>query len=221
MKTKTEHHHHKAADNALTRAWTGVVERFKGPQGRTYWLLLSVVVLVAVLIGVWIYFAFNSASVSSDLWTQAAKLSAADELEAFAKAHAGTPQARFAQLKAARSYMLDVDALAGAGSIGGPGAPPTRREAVEHVRKARDLYDAVANESGVESPFLQQALLGAGKASEVLGELDKAKTYYDRLAADKPETALVKEAHDRAEWLATDTQQKDEMEYLAKQYAKP
>jgi ABC-type multidrug transport system fused ATPase/permease subunit len=191
---KTEHHHKVANDNALTRAWAGVVERFKGPKGRTYWLLLSVVVLVAVLVGVWVYVAYNSASVSSELWTQVMKLSAPQELETFADAHKGTAQARYALLKLARRYMADVDAL----NASDFGVPDLRRRtaAVEQVRKARDTYAKVADESGAEPQVLQEALLGAGKASETLGDLDAARSSFTRLAGLTPETAPVKEAKD-------------------------
>jgi hypothetical protein len=183
---KTEQHH-KADENLLSRTWADIVQRFRGPQSRTYWLVLSVVVLVAVLVGLFTWFSLTSTASASELWTQLDRAASDRELEDFAKNHPGTEQAQLAQLKRARRLMAGVDGL----------GATTRRTAVEQVQQARDAYAKLADDDSTKPELRQQALLGAGKASETLGDLDGAKKYYERLANDKPETAVVAEGRER------------------------
>jgi tetratricopeptide (TPR) repeat protein len=186
-----EHHHKVAEKNALAKWWSHVVDYMKGPQGRTAWLLLAVGVLVVGLVGAFLYFSFVSTAAAGKLWTQLDLASSDAELAAFIKSHPDTTQAYMAELRVARRRMSSVDAL----------ATPNKANAIEKIGLARDGYAALAKKSGVPTALLQEALLGAGKASETLGELEAAKGYYQRLAAEKPETAAVKEARERVEWL--------------------
>jgi hypothetical protein len=203
-----EHHHKVAEPNVVAKWWSGVVEYFQGPKGRTAWLLLAVGVLAAGLVGAFVYFSFASAAAAGELWTELDRAGSDAELEAFIKAHPDTTPGQTAVLRLARRRMSAVDSL----------ASTTKTEAVEKIRQANAGYSSLTEKSGVSSALMQEALLGAGKASETLGELDAARGYYDRLAAEKPETALVKEARERADWLK-DKDRSAAIEVLSK-YAK-
>jgi hypothetical protein len=212
----TVEHHHK--DEALiVRSYKSVLQSVKKVPPRAAWLIAVVVLLVAVLVGSWFYFTTSATAAASAVWLswwENAQTSSPADLDKFAKdaAHQGTIQARFARAEAADRRMQEA-----VPHLGAP-TPADRAEAVAQINEARTAYEDLVKESGDAPALMQQCLMGAAKANEVLGDLDKAKQFYQQLAHDHAATALGKEAEARVKALDDDNA-KATMAALAHEYA--
>jgi hypothetical protein len=179
---------------SIEKLVTGVTE---GPsKNQVMYITVAVVgvVLVVTMIYTWIYFANQSKLADSDRWEQLHRINdenawnaSPDKLQAFAddKNNAGTPQSRLAEFELARYWMQSDRDLA---------AKDRRGEALSNVKKARDLYVKLIDKSGDAPALAQEALMGAAKGSETIGDSDQAKTYYERLAKDYPQSVYGKDA---------------------------
>jgi hypothetical protein len=205
----TVEHHHKTNDSLLTQSLNKVVEFAKTPPSRTTWLVLICLLLAATLVGVWFYFTGTAAAASSALWTKL-DLSAGDDLQKFAHDQENTVQGRYARLMAARR---DMQAVAQLGNL-------DREEAARKIEDARAIYQKLEQEAGDTPALMQESLMGAAKTNEILGDLDKARHYYDRLANEYPKTALGQEAKDRRAAL-DDPDTKEQIQTLAAELAAP
>jgi hypothetical protein len=154
------------------------------------------VALVVILVTTWIYFTNESTSAAALRWEDLNSINSAnawsvnpDELERFAKdpKNVGTPQARLARFELARYWMQDARKLASDPFL-------ARAEAISNVKKGRDLYKELANESGDMPPQAQEALMGAAKGSETIGEIDEARKYYEKLQKEYPQSVYGQEA---------------------------
>jgi tetratricopeptide (TPR) repeat protein len=69
--------------------------------------------------------------------------------------------------------------------------------AADDLRKADELYQKLADESSDRPLLEQEALLGAGRASESLGDFDRARKLYTRLVEKYPDSARGQTAQKR------------------------
>jgi hypothetical protein len=174
------------------------------------------VALVVTMVYTWLYFANQSKTADSERWAELDRLITAnaysvtpDELQRFAddKKNAGTPQARLARFELARYWMQSDREL----------ASPSRdrkADALSNVKKARDLYVKLIDESSDAPTLAQEALMGAAKGSETLGDLDQAKKYYERLTKDHPQSVYGKDAAKRLERIASAKDDFDKLQNL-------
>src|SRR5439155_708872 len=81
----------------------------------------------------------------------------------------------------------------------------------------RETYERLAHESGDNDALLEQSLMGAAKANETLGDVGKAKQFYQQLAQHS-KSVLAREAEARAKAL-DDENTKKEIETLAGEFA--
>jgi hypothetical protein len=179
----------------------------EGPSNNTvmYTTLAVVgVALVVILVSTWIYFTNESKSGAALRWEDLNSINSAnawsvnpDVLERFAKdpKNAGTPQARLARFELARYWMQDARKLA---------SEPfqVRAEAISNVKKGRDLYKELASESGDIPAQAQEALMGAAKGSETIGEIDEARKYYEKLQKEYPQSVYGLDAAKQLKRLA-------------------
>ena len=96
-------------------------------------------------------------------------------------------------------------------------ASPSRdrkADALSNVKKARDLYVKLIDESSDAPTLAQEALMGAAKGSETLGDLDQAKKYYERLTKDHPQSVYGKDAAKRLERIASAKDDFDKLQNL-------
>ncbi len=156
---------------------------------------LAVVALVVAMGFTWKYFLDQSRNADADRWEELNRLDTdnawsvtPEELQKFAddKKNADTPQARVAQFELARYY-----AQQGSREFG---TRDRRGDAVSNVKKARDLYVKLIDKSSDSPALAQEALLGAAKGSETLGDLDQAKKYYEKLHKDYPQSVYGQDA---------------------------
>jgi hypothetical protein len=212
--------HHKEDETLIAKSLKSFLEAAKAPPSRTTWMVLIGALLVAVLIGSWLFFTSTAAASSSALWLKLNQTPPAD-LTKFAQesGQQGTIQARFATAMNARRDMTWVADLGSEFPPDAEGRTP-RDKAIQHITSARDAYQKLAQESGGVDALLQESLMGAGTANEILGDPDKAKEQYKRLATEFPNTALGKEAAERVKAL-DDESSKKEIKTLAAEFAPP
>lgn len=202
--------HHKGEDTLIARSMKNVADVVKTLPSRTTWLAIVAVLLVGVLIGAWFLFTASATASSSALWIKLDQ-TPSDDLVKFAhnSNNERSVQARFALAKAAR---LDTQSVAYLGSN------TDRNAAVKKIEEARSTYQKLVEESGDTPALMQESLIGAAKTNEILGDLPKAKQYYERLAHDYPNSVFGKEAADRVKVLNDEEGQKA-VQALANQFA--
>ena len=202
--------HHKGEETLIARSMKSVADVVKTPPSRTTWLVVVVVLLIGVLIGALVLFNASATASSSALWVKLDQ-TPSDDLVKFAHnaSNEGKVQARFALAKAARLDMQNVAYL---------GSNADRNVALKKIEEARSTYQKLVEESGDTPALMQESLMGAAKTNEILGDLAKAKQYYDRLAHDYPNSVFGKEAAERIKVLNDDEGKKD-IDALANQFA--
>ncbi len=119
-------------------------------------------------------------------------------LQKFIEDYRGTTAARTARFEEAR-YRLEH-------GVQNLGNKDHYAYAVENLKKARDLYEQLAPESGDTPVLVQEAMMGAAKAEEALaatseGNLDRAVELYEKLAKAYPDSFQGKAAEARAKEL--------------------
>ncbi len=202
--------HHKGDETLIARSMKSVADVVKTPPSRTTWLVVVACLLVAVLIGAWLIFNASATASSSALWLKLDQ-TPSDDLAKFAHNanNEHSVQARFALARGARLDMQNVAYL---------GSNADRSVAVKKIEEARSTYQKLVEESGDTPALMQESLMGAAKTNEILGDLVKAKQYYDRLAHDYPNSVFGKEAADRIKVLNED-EGKKAIESLTNQFA--
>ncbi len=122
-------------------------------------------------------------------------------------------QGRLARLEEARRDLYD-----GVRNIGGAGS--ARTQALESIKKSADLYSKLVDECADRPLLHQQALMGAAKANESLGDYEQARTFYDQLVKKYADSALGKEAGEQLKRL-DDAEKNGDLKALSLEYSKP
>lgn len=215
----------------------------KGPPKTTYYIIGGILVVV-VLFFVWQYFSRQAWDRDAERWLSWQNVATPQEinrlvdearkanpqewgmmgpedqrlmgqllcLDKFIKDNEGSGQARLARYQ--RSRLKLGWALQNLAPL------HTRDKSRKFLQEAGDEYDKLIGEGAV--PVLQQeAMLNAGKAREALGERDKARDYYQRLAPEypkkSPESEIGKLAVAALERLDNEANKRD-LELLAKEF---
>ena len=155
-----------------TRFWTGVVG------------LIAAVIGVTVLVGT---FSVRNAT-SDEAWSRLEVAKTPAERVELAKEFAGTKAARWARLQAASEFYND----------GFRDLPANRDAALPALRKALDLFEEVAHESGSDEALARAAEFGAARTLEARGELDKAIKTYEGVAKTWPKSDEARHAEQLA-----------------------
>jgi len=151
-----------------------------------FWGLVLTAVIVFFVVR---YFIRSSEEAASELWNKWDQASSPLQLDALAKENPGKAQARLARFELARLNMVQ-----GLATLAWQ-----REEAVKKLRDAAEAYEKLIDESSDTPHLAQEAMLGAAKAHESMGDLDKAKGLYSRLAKAYPKSKMGMEAAARAE----------------------
>jgi tetratricopeptide (TPR) repeat protein len=206
---KAEHRKELATNtlaNTLGQAIQGMKE---GPSRGT--VVFLVVVGIALALGfIWVWVSRNREETDSARWLRWDSLSSPEQLKSFAedKDVADSLPGKLARFEEARRYLLE-----GLRDFGSSHTP-----AVESLKKAAAAYDKLVDECGDRPLLHQQALMGAAKAHESLGEIDPARKFYQQLAQTYSSTVLGREAGDQLKRLEA-AEQNGDLEALRKQYA--
>jgi hypothetical protein len=196
-------HRKELQTNVLADRLGKAIQGIKEGPSRGTMLFVGVVALAGLLIFVWWYFWSTSQAAESARWAAWDGLTNPAALDSFAqnKDNQGTTQGRVARFQIAR-----ISLLSGLRELGS-----SRAAALENIRKAAQTYEALANESSDSPLLLEEALLGAGKANEALGDLEKAKGYYKKLADTHPDSPFGKDARAQLERLEKDGKEVQEL----------
>jgi tetratricopeptide (TPR) repeat protein len=200
-------HRKELQTNVLADRLGKAIQGIKEGPSRGTLLLVGVAALAGLLLFIWWYFWSTSRAADSARWVQWDDLNTAAQLDSFVqnKDNQGTTQARLARFQIARRSLLE-----GLRELGS-----ARAAALENIRKAAQRYEELIGESSESPLLLQEALLGAGKANESLGDVEKAKRYYKQLADQHPNTSFGKDAKAQLDRLEKDGK---DLQELANEY---
>jgi hypothetical protein len=194
-------HRKELESNALAQQLTKAYEGLKQGPSRSTVVWISVIVGVILVVGLFRYFWTSSRATDSKRWGELDEIVFPEQLDGLLKDKtlAGTPQGRMAQFMEARLNL--AQGLRGQGS--------NHSTAVERLRKARDAYEELARQSGRVPLLHQEALWGAAKANEALGDYPRAVELYERLQKEYSASALGKDAEKQIERLRNEANEKD------------
>ena len=186
----------------------GLEEAYEGvthpPKTALYWTLGITAVVIAVLL--FRYLMWTAESAASERWValddavfteQNALVDAAGTLK-------DTPQGRMLEFKEARMKLADGLRQLGLNPVG----------ATARLRDAVEKYEQLLQTAGRVPLLHQEALWGAAKGNEALGDLAKAKEWYTKLA-NEYKTALGADAKKQLDRL----ENSPEVRELAKEFA--
>jgi hypothetical protein len=180
---------HELQTNVLAD-WIG--KHIKQSQGYAKTVLAVVLLVAAVAIG-GMYLAKNQAARSQLGWNQFFEAFGSrdpEALEVVAATNQGTAASVWAHLAEA-----DLRLAEGIGDL-----YTNRDNAKKNLAEAERNYLAV-DAAAKEKILRERAWFGLGQTYESLAELDKAKTFYEKLVSSAPTSALGKEAKRRSDTL--------------------
>ena len=186
----------RANEPVLAHQLKGALEGIKhGPsRGTVYTIIAGAAVLL--IGGLFRYFYLASQAATSERWVQfdeavfPEQLTALEDVAGFKE----SPQGRLLQFKLARQKLAQgLSNLASQPELG-----------KKDLEKGTEIYESLASSAGRIPLLHQEALWGTAKGSESLGELDKARKYYERLSKEYPASALGKDAAKQIARLAKD-----------------
>lgn len=178
--------------NRLGDAVTSMKE---GPSRGTVFVLAGVG-LVVILALIWRYLASSGEEADSARWLKWDSVATAEQLKAFVendKDAESQPQGRLARLEEARRSLYE-----GLRQLGNAG---TRKKGQEELKHAAGLYEKLAAECTDKPPLHQQALMGAAKSYESLGDAEQARRYYQQLQNKYANTVFGRDAAEQLQRL--------------------
>jgi tetratricopeptide (TPR) repeat protein len=191
---KAEHRKELMTNTLATRLGDAVQSMKEGPS-RGMLFVLAAVGLVVILVLIWRYLATSAEEADSARWLEWDNLATPEQLKAFVenKNAEGHAQGRLARLEEARRSLYE-----GLRQLGNAG---TRKKALEDLQRAAGLYDSLAEECSDKPLLHQQALMGAAKAHESLGEADQARRNYQQLQSNYGDTFFGRDAAEQLQRL--------------------
>jgi tetratricopeptide (TPR) repeat protein len=210
---KAEHRKELMTNTLAHRLGEAVQSMKEGPSRGTVFALAVVGVLV-ILFLVWRYLAASAEESDSARWLQWDSLTTPEQLQAFLenKDVEGQMQGRLARLEEARRRLYE-----GLRQLGNPG---TRKKALEELKKAAGLYEQLLEEFADKPLLHQQALMGAAKAQESLGDAEQARHYYQQLQTKYGDTVLGRDAAEQLQRLDA-AEQNGDFKALREELNKP
>jgi tetratricopeptide (TPR) repeat protein len=200
-------HRKELETNTLADHIGQFVQNLKQGPSRSALVWGTAIAVLILLIVAYRWIASNAASNDSGRWLRFDQITSREDLETFLKDNAETEQGRLARFELAR-----LDLVEGLGNLGSL----NRADAVKKVQRAADIYEKLSSESGNTPQLTREALLNAAKARESLGEYDKAKQLYQRLARDFPQSLAGKSAAEQAKALDSSSPELEELKQIAK-----
>jgi tetratricopeptide (TPR) repeat protein len=200
-------HRKELETNKLADQLGGFLKSFQEGPSRNAIIYGSLVLVAILLFLVYRWVSTNATANDSARWLNWDQVATREALDAFITENSDTEQGRLARFERARLYL--VEGMSKLGSVG-------RADAIKSVRRAAEEYEKLAGDSGNTPQLTQEALLNAAKAHESLGEYDKAKQFYGRLARDFPQTLKGKFAAEQIKALDAGGPELEELKQLAK-----
>jgi len=173
------------ATNELAKGLETVAETVvHPPKTALYWGLgLGVLAIIVLLI---LFFQWSAQAAASSRWVALSDATFPEQL-ALLEAEGllkDTAQERLLEFKEARLALAEGMRMLGLNRTG----------ALKSLKSAAEKYETLLKSAGKIPLLHQEALAGAARANEALGELDKAKKLYAQLADSYKNTALGDDA---------------------------
>jgi tetratricopeptide (TPR) repeat protein len=200
-------HRKELETNKLADKIGQTIQSFKEGPSRNAIIYGSVVAVAVLLFVVYRWVSANASATASARWMAWDQLSTREDAERFAKDNVDNEQGRLARFELAR-----LDLVSGVTKLDNTFQ---KADAIKELRRSADAYKKLADESGNAPLLAQEALMNAGKAHESLGEYDKAKELYGKLARDYPQSINGKNAAEQVKALEADSAVLDELKTLA------
>jgi tetratricopeptide (TPR) repeat protein len=200
-------HRKQLETNTLADNIGNFVQNLREGPSRSAVVYGSIIVGIILLIVVYRWISSNAAASDSSRWLRWDQISNREELETFLKDNTDTEQGRLARFELARLDL--VEGLNNLGTLG-------RSDAIKRVQRAADVYERIASEQGNTPQLTREALMNAAKARESLGDYDKAKQLYNRLAREFPQSLMGKSAAAQVKALDAGGLELEELKQLAK-----
>jgi hypothetical protein len=188
-------HRKELMTNTLAHRLGEVVQSVKEGPSRGTLFVLAAVGLVVVLALIWYYLTTSAKEADSARWLKWDSLTTPEQLKAFVenKDVEGQPQGRLARMGEARRRLYE-----GLRQLGNPNF---RKPAASDLQKAAELYGQLSEECADKPLLHQQALMGAAKAHEGLGQADQARAYYRQLNDKYGDSVLGRDAAEQLQRL--------------------
>lgn len=196
-------HRKELMTNTLAHRLGDAVQSMKEGPSRGMLFALVAVGLIVLMVLIWRYLATSAEETDSARWLKWDSLATPEQLKAFVenKDMEGQAQGRLARLEEARRSLYE--------GLRQLGNASTRKKALEDLQRAATLYDALATEYGDKPLLHQQALMGAAKAHESLGEGDQARRSYQQLQEKYGDSVFGRDAAEQIQRLDTAEQNGD------------
>jgi tetratricopeptide (TPR) repeat protein len=191
---KAEHRKELMTNTLANRLGEAVTSMKEGPS-RGVLFVLAAVGLIVILALVWRYMAASGEEADSSRWLKWDSVATPEQLKAFVenKDVEDQAQGRLARLEEARRGLHE-----GLRQLGNTG---TRKKAQEELKHAAGLYEKLAEECADKPPLHQQALMGAAKSYESLGDAEQARKYYQHLQNKYSNTVFGRDAAEQIQRL--------------------
>jgi len=188
----------------IEQAYEGVKQG--PPSTMLYWVVG--IGLVALVVGLFYYFISTSNSIDSSRWATLGDVAFPAQLDPLLEKAEwkDTTQGRLASFKQAR-----LDLAQGIRDLG-----LDRKTGIEKIKAAAERYEGLRKTSARVPLLQQEALWGAAKAREALGENAAAKAHYEQLVRDFKTTALGEDAAKQIKRLDDPANAKDFADVRAK-----
>ena len=175
-----------ANETVLAHQLKGALEGIKhGPSRGTVYTIIGVAAVLFIG-GLFRYFYLSSQATTSERWIKLDEAVFPEQL-AELESEAGfkdSPQGRLLQFKQARQKLAQgLSNLASQPELG-----------KADIENGTALYESLTASAGRIPLLHQEALWGTAKGSESLGDFEKARKFYNRLAKEYPISALGKDA---------------------------
>ncbi len=209
-------HRKELETNALADYIGNMLHKAKEGPSQKVLITGGLIVLVVVLVGVFLWYAFGSKDKDAERWVQWNALTQTATTETAPKAeldklrgaypnmpdawyqrlyalnkfeadNPNTTQARMTRFQKARLFMANSQDI-------GSGLNVTRDTELKCLAEARDLYEKLITEASDEPYLAQEAILNCAKAKEDLGDFEGAKKLYEQLKKDHPKGLYVSQA---------------------------
>src|SRR6266545_3128966 len=155
--------------NSLVRFIKHLKQNFKATPSRKATVIWGIVILALVVFIGWRIASSRSQANNSRRWVELDSLAGAEELNEFIDKNRGTVQAHVARLQLARGDLEK--------GLADLYDPLTRESALKKLKNAAESYEELAKQFKATPVLVQECLLGAGKAYEGMGDLDRARTF--------------------------------------------
>jgi hypothetical protein len=176
-------HRKELETNVLAQHLGRAVESLKQGPSRTTLIYVGVIVAIILIIVLFRYFMHSSESTTSERWRDLDQAIFPEQYSSFLEGDLkDTPQGRQARFKEAAT-KLDQGML-----------DPKDAEHQKMISDATDLYVDLTKSVSREPLLHQEALMGAARGYEAMGDIENARTWYQRLASDHPKSALAEKA---------------------------